>query len=237
MSKPFTFKQFSITQQYAPMKVGTDGVLLGAWCTCEDAKTALDIGTGTGLIALMLAQRNDAIRVTAIEPNDKAIQDAAPNFENSHWDERLLLHKADLESYIVDAPKFDLIVSNPPFFKNSLGAPDADRNMARHIDGFDPRAFAGAAVNCLSAKGVLAGIYPMAVFEEFDLAASALGLIPSRLCAVRATPEKPPHRMLFEYGFAERQTTLVEELIIEDKGRHNYSEAYKALTRDFYLSF
>ncbi len=219
------------------MKVGTDGVLLGAWCTCENAKTALDIGTGTGLIALMLAQRNSNLSITAIEPNDRAIQDAAPNFENSDWHDRIVLHKANLNTFKATDQKFDLIVANPPFFKNSLRTPDADRTMARHIDDFSPRAFAEAAMNCLNPKGVLSGIYPIDSFEEFDHAASVVGLIPSRLCAVRPTPEKPAHRMLFEYSFAERQTTLIEELIIEENGRHNYSKPYRELTREFYLSF
>lgn len=237
MSNPFTFKQFVVNQQYAPMKVGTDGVLLGAWCSCENAKTALDIGTGTGLIALMLAQRNSHLNITAIEPNEQAIQDAAPNFENSDWNERIVLHKADLNTFNTGPQKFDLIVANPPFFKNSLNASDADRTMARHIDGFSPLAFAEAAKTCLSLNGIIAGIYPLDSFEAFDLAASAVGLIPARLCAVRPTPEKAAHRMLFEYTFAERETTFIEELIIEANGRHNYSAAYMALTRDFYLSF
>lgn len=219
------------------MKVGTDGVLLGAWCTCENAKTALDIGTGTGLIALMLAQRNSNLSIIAIEPNDNAIQDAAPNFQNSDWSERIVLHKTDLNAFRATDQKFDLIVANPPFFKNSLNAPDADRTMARHIDGFSPIAFAEAAINCLDSNGIISGIYPLDSFEEFDLAAAAVGLIPSRLCAVRPTREKPAHRMLFEYSFAEMKTTYIEELIIEENARHNYSKAYRELTSDFYLSF
>lgn len=219
------------------MKVGTDGVLLGAWCSCGNAKTALDIGTGTGLIALMLAQRNSNLSITAIEPNDYAIQDAAPNFQNSDWNGRIILHKTDLNSFIATEQKFDLIVANPPFFKNSLNAPDTDRTMARHIDDFSPVALAEAARTCLDSNGILSGIYPLDSFQEFDLAASEVGLIPSRLCAVRPTPEKPAHRMLFEYAFAERQTTFIQELIIEEKGRHNYSKAYRDLTSDFYLSF
>lgn len=219
------------------MKVGTDGVLLGAWCNCENAKTALDIGTGTGLIALMLAQRNRNLIITAIEPNDRAIQDAAPNFQNSVWKDRIILHKADLDAFKTTEQKFDLIVANPPFFKNSLTNPDAGRTMARHIEDFSPHEFAEIAKVCLSSNGILAGIYPLNSFKEFDLAASTAGLIPMRLCAVRPTPQKPAHRMLFEYSFAERQTAFIEELIIEEKGRHNYSEAYRELTRDFYLSF
>ena len=216
------------------MKVGTDGVLLGAWCSCEKAKTALDIGTGTGLIALMLAQRNSKIQVTAIEPNALAVKDAACNFENSGWSERIVLQNTDLESFKTNKT-FDLIISNPPFFKNSLHAPDSGRNLARHITGFSPAIFAEAST-LLTADGIIAGIYPSDIFSEFDLAARKLGLFPSRLCAVQPTPLKPSHRMLFEYTFAVKQNPIVDQLLIEENGRHQYSDEYRNLTRDFYLS-
>lgn len=224
------------------MKVGTDGVLLGAWCRCKDAVTALDIGTGTGLMALMLAQRNLKIAVTAIEPNKLAIMDAKLNFEHSPWSERIILENTDLESFKTNKT-FDLIISNPPFFKNSLQAPDSGRNLARHITGFSPRVFAEAAT-LLNTSGVLSGIYPIDIFNEFDFEARKLGLFPTRLCEVKPTTEKPPHRMLFEYAFAvpthslttEKPNPIVDKLIIEENGRHNYSDEYRELTRDFYLS-
>lgn len=242
MSAPFSFKQFTISQNHAPMKVGTDGVLLGGWCRCENAVTALDIGTGTGLIALMLAQRNSKIAITAIEPNELAIKDAKLNFENSPWNERIVLENTNLESFKTNKT-FDLIISNPPFFKNSLHAPDSGRNLARHITGFSPRLFAEAST-LLNANGTLSGVYPLDVFHEFDLQARKLGLFPARLCEVQPTPQKPPHRMLFEYTFAapthplsvEKPNPIIDKLIIEENGRHNYSDEYRNLTRDFYLS-
>ena len=216
------------------MKVGTDGVLLGSWCTSENAVSALDIGTGTGLIALMLAQRNLKIEITAIEPNELAIKDARLNFENSPWGDRIVLEKTNLESFETNKT-FDLIISNPPFFKNSLHAPDSGRNLARHITGFSPRIYAEAS-SLLNSNGILSGIYPIDIFNEFDLEARKLGLFPTRLCEVQPTPQKPPHRMLFEYTFAETPNPIVDKLIIEENGRHNYSDEYRKLTRDFYLS-
>ena len=223
------------------MKVGTDGVLLGAWCRCENAAAALDIGTGTGLIALMLAQRNPKIEVTAIEPNEHALVDAKLNFENSSWSNRIILENTDLESFKTNKA-FDLIISNPPFFKNSLNAPDSGRNRARHISDFNPCLFAEASA-LLTSNGILSGIYPLDIFNEFDFEARKLGLFPARLCEVQPTPQKPPHRMLFEYTFAEptpsstteKANPLIDKLIIEETGRHNYSDEYRNLTRDFYL--
>lgn len=235
MSAPFTFKQFSIQQNHAPMKVGTDGVLLGAWCSCDHAQTALDIGTGTGIIALMLAQRNNIMKITAIEPNDLAVADAELNFKKSKWNERIECIKTDFHSF-VSPSKFDLIVSNPPFFKNALRAPDENRNAARHIENFGPEEFAHAA-SLLTKTGILSGIYPLPIFEQFHRAACAVGLFPLRLCEVFSTPFKPSHRMLFEYTFAERPNPKNEKIIIEENGRHGYSEIYKKLTRDFYLNF
>jgi len=234
VSAPFSFKQFTISQDRAPMKVGTDGVLLGAWCSCENAVSALDIGTGTGLIALMLAQRNSKIEVVAIEPNAAAASDALLNFENSPWKDRIRLQNTDLESFKTDET-FDLIVSNPPFFKNALPASDSGRNLARHITDFSPRLFAEAST-LLNSNGIIAGIYPMDIFREFDFQIRQFGLFPSRLCEVQSTPQKSPHRVLFEYAFAKIKMPIIDKLIIEENGRHKYSDEYLKLTQDFYLN-
>lgn len=217
------------------MKVGTDGVLLGAWCDCSHAKRALDIGTGTGLIALMLAQRNTAVSITAIEPNDQAAADADLNFNNSPWNDRITLMMISINDFFTEV-KYDLIVANPPFFKNSLPAPDKNRNLARHIGTFNPATFA-ATSQMLHQDGILAGIYPLDIFEEFNGEARKNGLFLSRICEVSATPLKSPHRVLFEYTFAERPTPTLQKMVIEENGRHGYSEMYKKLTSDFYLNF
>ncbi len=217
------------------MKVGTDGVLLGAWVSVENTKLALDIGTGTGLVALMLAQRNTKIKITAIEPNLLALEDARINFENSEWKDRIELVNSSLQNF--ETPlKFDLIVSNPPFFHSDLLSPNEGRSMARHASDFDHIAFAKAS-NYLHANGMLAGIYPVPIFNEFDSAARNLGLMPRRICEVQPTLIKAPHRILFEYTFTEVENCAHSTLIIEENGRHMYSEKYMDLTRQFYLNF
>lgn len=235
MTRPFRFKQFEISQENAPMKVGTDGVLLGAWVSGSHAKKALDIGTGTGLIALMLAQRNSEIQITAIEPNQLALNDARINIENTEWSNRIELVDSLLGDF-VPVSKFDLIISNPPFFQRDLISPNEGRSMARHAADFDHIAFAKAR-NFLEESGVLAGIYPVSIFKEFDSAARTLGLLPRRICEVQPTPSKAPHRILFEYTFTEVENCTFSTLIIEEKGRHKYSEKYIDLTREFYLNF
>lgn len=234
MTRPFRFKQFEISQENAPMKVGTDGVLLGAWVSVTHSKKALDIGTGTGLIALMLTQRNDEIQVTAIEPNELALNDARINIENSEWKDRIKLVDSSLEDF-ESASKFDLILSNPPFFHRDLLSPNEDRSMARHALDFDHVAFAKTS-DFLEQTGVLAGIYPVSIFKKFDSAARVLGLKPRRICEVQPTPSKAPHRILFEYSFAEVENCSFSTLIIEENGRHRYSEKYIDLTREFYLN-
>lgn len=235
MTRPFRFKQFTVSQSRAPMKVGTDGVLLGAWVACHDKRRALDIGTGTGLIALMLAQRNPALRLVAIEPNADALADASANVANSDFAGRIDLINTTLDSFS-GVGDFDLIVSNPPFFERDLQSPDTGRSMARHVGDFDYLALANATA-LLSRSGVLAGIYPVATFKKFDRAMRAQGLLPGRICEVKPTPEKPPHRVLFEYGFDGSPQAGVQTLVIEAGGRHQYSPEYVELTRDFYLNF
>lgn len=235
MTRPFRFKHFEISQENAPMKVGTDGVVLGAWVSVENSKRALDMGTGTGLIALMLAQRNSEIQITAIEPNEAALKDARMNIENSKWKDRIELLESSLQDFETPS-KFDLIVSNPPFFHRDLLSPNEGRSMARHASDFDQFAFAKAS-EYLDENGLLAGIYPVPIFEAFDSAAHNLGLFPRRICEVHPTPSKLPHRILFEYSFTEVENSAHSSLIIEENGRHRYSENYIDLTREFYLNF
>lgn len=235
MTQAFRFKEFSITQERTPMKVGTDGVLLGSWTSCDTAHTALDIGAGTGLLALMLAQRNPRIRVVAIEPNSGALADAAENIANSKYKNRIELVAGSLAEY-QPARKFDLILSNPPFFHSALKSPDTGRSVARHGLDFDYCAFANS-VALLNPSGILAGIYPVEIFEWFDAKIREKGMVAQRICTVRPTPAKPAHRVLFEYGFEAPDRVERNELIIETNGRHGYSAEYIALTRAFYLNF
>ncbi len=231
MSRDFRFKQFSIRQSNAPMKVGTDGVLLGAWVSINCVENALDIGTGTGLIALMLAQRSAQAEIDALEPNQDALIDAKQNIAKSSWSDRINLIEGSWPKWPFNK-KYDLIVSNPPFFHGDLSAPDEGRNMARHAGAFDYRSFLNAG-KFLTPEGILAGIYPTSIFEALTKELGEMSI--SRCTYIKPTPNKPANRVLFELSRKTQGKAEVDELIIEAFGRHQYSPEYINLTKDFYL--
>ena len=156
----FKFKQFSIRQDNTAMKIGTDGTLLGAWVNVENANNILDVGTGTGVIALMTAQRNLEAKVTAIEINQDAIVDATYNIDNSPWTERVKLENSSLQEFIT-IEKYDVIVSNPPFFENSLRSNSKNRNNARHTDSLHYTDILKFSQDHLKEKGIIALILPI----------------------------------------------------------------------------
>ncbi|MGB6035179.1 MAG: methyltransferase [Cryomorphaceae bacterium] len=232
MSRPFRFKQFTVEQERCPMKVGTDGVLLGAWAGRGSPKQILDIGTGTGLIALMLAQRFPEAMITAIEPNKDALSDASFNFEKSPFAERLNLQKTNLQEFETEI-RFDLIVSNPPFFANSLVSENQGRTEARHTHSLSPDDLAKA-TTLLAENGKTAVIYPTETYGAFKTAMSKIGFCEEKRMVVKPTAAKPSHRILGEFG-KNNEPTEPTELVIEKYGRHQYSEEYIELTHDFYL--
>jgi tRNA1Val (adenine37-N6)-methyltransferase len=235
LSRPFHFKQFSIHQENAPMKVGTDGALLGAWAPGTEVKKILDIGTGTGLIALMLAQRFTDAHITAIEPNDAACLDAAFNFEHSPYAGRIKLEQIDLESFNPNE-NFDLIVSNPPFFQRALHAPDEGRTQARHALNLSPELLLTAA-QWLNPKGIIAGIYPTEVYQRLVAHAKGMDLWPYQHAMVLPRHGKPVHRVLFAFAksvIADGRPAS-ETFEIENAERHDYSERFTELMRPFYL--
>lgn len=237
MSAPFHFKQFSIVQEHTPMKVGTDGVLLGAWLNADGAQSILDIGTGTGLIALMLAQRFPKAKITAIDAHPEASMEARANFKASRFSDRIEGIHIDIKDF-EPGQKFDLIVSNPPFFKSSLHAPNQGRSLARHDIGFSAEDFAKATA-WLSPGGILSGIYPVDIFEHFNQILLQSHMQLTAKCTVQSTPAKHPHRVLFAYRRSSGRIENLgsENIIIEAHGRHQYSDSYKMLTKDFYLGF
>lgn len=232
----FKFKQFTISQERCAMKVGTDGVLLGAWADCENAKTILDIGTGTGLIALMLAQRSTA-HIDAIEIDQSASEQAGENVTKSPWKSRISVINKSLQQFTEQIDKkYDLIVSNPPFFQNSLYAPNQSRTNARHNASLEYEDILDASLKLLSNNGTLSLILPYLEGTMFIVKAAEKGLYCVRQTNVLPNPGKAPKRLLLE--FTKIKKPLVEqEIIIELNKRHEYSDAYKNLTRDFYLKF
>jgi len=231
----FEFKQFRINQENCAMKVGTDGVLLGAWANVEKASQILDIGTGTGLIALMLAQRTQDASIIGVEFDEQAFTQAQRNVSESPWKSRLELVNTKVQEY-ENTKAFDHIVSNPPFFVASQKAPEANRNLARHNDSLSFDDLLKAAKSLLQENGRFSVVYPASEAEIFIDVAAKYGFCLNRLCKVYPTPTKAVRRYLMEFSM--REQGLIEESIILEIGkRHVYSPEYIALTKDFYLKF
>jgi len=213
------------------MKVGTDGVLLGAWADVSRARTILDIGTGTGIIALMLAQRSGGgARIDAIDIDQSAVDEARDNFGSSPWPEAFRASCVSLQEFSgkpENAALYDLIVSNPPFFVDSLKAPDQRRTTARHTDTLPPVDLIAASLKMLKPDGTLAVIYPAEEAMQFVAAAESSALFLTRMCKVSTAAGKAPKRILMELS---RNATapIFEELSLD-------SEEYRKLTSEFYL--
>ena len=233
MANPFfTFKQFTIRHDRCAMKVGTDGVLLGAWTDVSHSCRLLDIGTGTGLIALMLAQRCPKASITAIDIDAEAVEQARENVLLSPWSDRVEVALQDICKYLTDK-HFDTIVSNPPYFIDSLKCPDSQRNTARHTDTLDAKRLLESVARLLSDNGRFSIIFPAEQTDLLIQSAYTQGLYPSRQTAVITRPGLSPKRILMEFQ-KKKEAFHPDELIIELE-RHVYSEGYIALTKDFYL--
>lgn len=230
----FQFKQFTIHQQRSAMKVGTDGVLIGAWASVRaNDRTILDIGTGTGLIALMLAQRNPEAEVVAVEIDSESAAQARDNVAASPWSDRVTVEECAVQDFVSDL-KFDLIVSNPPYFVDSQKCPDGSRNTARHTDTLSFSELMKAAERLLAPDGRFAVIVP-AESAMSVIAAGNMHLV--RRCDVRTKPSAQPKRVMLEFSPRFEGAALREELTIGDGTNGGYSPEYVALTRDFYLKF
>ncbi|MCC8186965.1 MAG: methyltransferase [Bacteroides sp.] len=229
----FRFKQFTVRHDRCAMKIGTDGVLLGAWSAAENRQRILDVGTGTGLIALMMAQRNPAAHITALEIDPEACLQACENVSASPWADRVDVRQADFKTYTTEI-KFDLIVSNPPFFTHSLHGPDHKRNLARHSGELTYTDLLQRSARLLSHTGELDLIFPATEEIPIKQQALSLGLFPHRQLNIHPTPGSAVKRILLGLSFAEK-AYIPEEMIIE-MARHRYSEAYISLTKEFYLN-
>ncbi|MEX0360249.1 MAG: tRNA1(Val) (adenine(37)-N6)-methyltransferase, partial [Allomuricauda sp.] len=224
--KPFQFKQFTIHQDRCAMKVGTDGVLLGAWTSLETRPDSiLDIGAGTGLIALQLAQRSMAEVIDAIELDEDAYEQCVENFEASPWADRLFCYHAGLDEFVDEIEDtYDLIVSNPPFYSEEVTSGAEARDMARQNTSLPFDELLESVSQLLSPEGIFSVVIPFKEEKQFVDMASALGLHPRRLLHVRGNPNAPFKRSLLEFGLGEIQLRM-EELTIE-QGRHEYTEEY-----------
>ena len=234
----FQFKQFSIKQDRTAMKVGTDGVLLGAWTPISNNPfSVLDIGAGTGIIALMLAQRSKAEQIDALEIDEDAYEQAVENFEASPWADRLFCFHAGLDEFI-DEPEdeYDLIVSNPPFYSEDYKSENEQRDLARFQDAMPFEEIVEAADLLLSENGILALIIPFKEEEKFIALAKEAELYPLKITRVKGTPKSEIKRSLLAFSRNKVSEIEIDELVIE-VDRHVYTPEYIELTKDFYLKF
>jgi tRNA1Val (adenine37-N6)-methyltransferase len=235
MSAPFIFKEFSVKQDQCAMKIGTDGVLLGAWAPiAHEPNSILDIGAGTGVVALMLAQRSFAETIDGVELIPEAYEQCVANFENAPWADRLFCYHAHLEELLEEADdlSYDLMVSNPPFYtENNLD--NEARAAARESSTLPFPLLVQAAVTLLSPKGVFALVLPFKEEQGFISLAAKAGLFPREIMQVRGNENAPFKRSYMAFGF-EKTRCLHRELTIETS-RHQYTEDYTELVKDFYL--
>ena len=228
----FKFKQFTIYHDKCAMKVGTDGVLLGAWAPVDEIKQILDVGTGTGLIAMQLAQRNQQATITAIEIDEAAAEQAKENIAASPWADRIEVICNDFR-YYQPGKRFDLIVSNPPYFIDALKCPDEQRRMARHVGGLNYELLFRNSVHLLSNEGLVSIIIPAEVEREVVDTAWNYNLYPHHRVYVYTKPGKPCRRILITFGFQEK--ICKEENLCIEVEHNQYTPEYIALTHDFYL--
>lgn len=233
----FRFKQFSVDDATSTMKVGTDSVLLGAWAGLENSRIILDIGTGSGLLALMAAQRSKA-EIMAIDNDPAAIDSAKLNISLCPWSKRIEILHQSLQDYTEKCmpESFDFIISNPPFFINSLKAPDAGRSNARHTDLLPFEILAAASVKLLTPEGKLSLVLPVNESNIFSRIAEENGLYLHRKMMIIPKQDKPANRVLVEFGFMINRNVSNTTLIIRDLSGE-YSREYRELTKDFYLNF
>jgi len=232
----FIFKEFTINQERSAFKVGTDGVLLGACSDISEAGKILDIGTGTGLIAIMAAQRTHA-SIIAIEPETGSFEQAVENVKDCKWRERITVIRTDINSFSAEnEQKFDSILTNPPYFRDSLRNPDEAKSSARHTFSLSPDDILKACSKLLDPDGNLQLILPYEEGTLFIAEASGYGFFCNRIIKVKPNPTGKIIRLIMKF---ERTKRPVHEkfLTIETGVRHQYTEEYKEVTKEFYLNF
>jgi tRNA1Val (adenine37-N6)-methyltransferase len=232
----FSFKQFSVQQDKTAMKVGTDGVLLAAWTPINhNPNSILDIGAGTGIIALMLAQRTSAEQIDALEIDEDAYEQATDNFENSPWSDRLFCYHAGLDEFVEEPEdEYDLIVCNPPFYTEDYKTDNEQRDLARFSDAMPFEELIEAADLLLSENGIFSVIIPYKEEVKFIALANEFELYPIKITRVKGTPTSETKRSLLAFSRNKQNDSPIDELIIET-ARHIYTEEYILLTKDFYL--
>lgn len=242
----FRMKQFSVRHEISSNKVGVDGVLIGAWSPVE--KTGLkilDVGCGCGLIALMLAQRCQDAEIIGIDIDDNAVKEAKENVESSPWSNRIIIKKRDFSSLCSEKPKFDLIVSNPPFFESGVDPSESARMLARHAGTLSPRTLLEKSSDLLTDSGILSLITLSEQYEELIEAANKNGLFPIRAVFVRGNPQKEAKRVMIAFrkppvmppSECRDMPEISPTLLTIEKAPGEYTAEYISLCREFYTIF
>ena len=230
----FRFKKFALIDKNSALKIGTDAVIIGASIDISKAKRILDIGTGCGIIALMLAQRSKAI-IDAIEPHTPSAKDAKNNFDASPWKDKLSLYIETLENYVETTDKtYDLIVSNPPFFENDLLSADTNKTQAKHAINLHLEDIIILSRKMLNKNGKIEIIIPIHREKELIQIAQKNQLQLQRKVIVYPKKEKAAHRLILRFSL--EQEIYTEEEIIIRNANNEYTNSYKILTRDFHLN-
>ncbi len=230
----FSFKHFTIYQDKSAFKVGTDGVLLGAYADITGVTNILDIGSGTGLLSIMLAQRCEAM-ITAIEPDHDSFTQSCENVNLVEWQKRIKIVNSDLQNFNSDNEKFDLIVTNPPYFCDSLKSPDPRKSAARHNDSLTSVEILTGVNRLLKDDGRLQLILPYVEGNVFIADASRYGFYCSNILKIRPLPESEIRRLILT--FTRTKKIPVEKFLTIEHGRHQFTDDYINLTKDFYLKF
>lgn len=232
--EPFRFKQFQVKHSNATLAVGTDAILLASWVNLEATNDVLDVGTGCGLIALSVAQRLiESFKITAIDIDELSVEEARRNFESSEWSSSLESQFVGFEE--LDINGLDLIISNPPFFRQSLKNEKEHKVKARHQESFSMESFAKFCYNSLDKNGKVALIYPSSDLEYLTQVFKEGQLYLNRICFVKPKESKPINRVMVE--FSEENNVLTKESLVIRKEDNSYTQPYIDLTKDYYLNF
>lgn len=234
-SKPFLFKKFEVHQDKCAMKIGTDGVLLGAWADVSDVEYALDVGTGSGVIAIMLGQRTRKSRIHAVEIDEASFQQARSNMKAPPWSDRLKVFHTPVQVFQPqETEQYDLIVSNPPFFSGGTFSHNQQRNQVRHTIKMPHGDLLTAVRNLLAPSGRFCVVLPHIEGLRFQELAQSYRLFCTRVTEVRPRPRKPVERLLLQFE-CEKAPLRRDELIIQEEKGEEWTEDFKALTGAFYL--
>ncbi|AUC74397.1 tRNA1(Val) (adenine(37)-N6)-methyltransferase [Olleya sp. Bg11-27] len=235
MSKPFQFKEFTVQQDQCAMKIGTDSVLLAAWTPLDtNPFSVLDIGAGTGVLSLMLAQRSNAEIIDALEIDESAYEQCVDNFETSSWADRLFCYHADLAEFAEEIEdKYELIISNPPFYSEDYKTNNDQRDLARFTEALPFDHLVDSVSKLLSEDGIFSVVIPFKEEVNFIKLASEVKLFPNNILRVKGSDTSETKRSLLTFSFSESEIKI-DTLVIET-ARHQYTDDYINLTKDFYL--